>query len=99
MICLEQKFISTITIYFNPFDIFEQFYGNLSKTGFLEFRRGPRPTRITNGAGSFSVFSSGIWGNSFFWVPIKRIIFWRKNAKRNIEITEIKILVVNEKRF
>jgi hypothetical protein len=52
---------------FNPFDIFEQFFGDLGGSGFSGFG-GPGRTRVTfnNGSGSFTVFSSGFGGNSFF---------------------------------
>lgn len=53
---------------FNPFDIFEQFFGDLGGSGFSGFGGGPGRTRVTfnNGSGSFTVFSSGFWGNPFF---------------------------------
>ena len=53
---------------FNPFDIFEQFFGDLGGAGFSGFSGGPGRTRVTfnNGSGSFTVFSSGFGGNSFF---------------------------------
>jgi len=53
---------------FNPFDIFEQFFGDLSGQGFSGFSNGRGGTRVTfnNGTGSFTVFSSGFGGNSFF---------------------------------
>ena len=53
---------------FNPFDIFEQFFGDLGGSGFSGFNGGPGRTRVTfnNGSGSFTVFSSGFGGNSFF---------------------------------
>ena len=53
---------------FNPFDIFEQFFGDLGGAGFSGFGGGPGRTRVTfnNGSGSFTVFSSGFGGNSFF---------------------------------
>ena len=53
---------------FNPFDIFDQFFQNFGgEGGFHGFPRGPGRTRVTfnNGAGSFTVFSSG-FGDSFF---------------------------------
>ena len=53
---------------FNPFDIFEQFFGDLGGSGFSGFGGGPGRTRVTfnNGSGSFTVFSSGFGGNPFF---------------------------------
>ena len=53
---------------FNPFDIFEQFFGDLGGQGFSGFSGGPGRTRVTfnNGSGSFTVFSSGFDSNSFF---------------------------------
>ena len=60
--------ISTMPEDFNPFDIFEQFFGDLGGAGFSGFGGGPGRTRVTfnNGSGSFTVFSSGFGGNSFF---------------------------------
>ena len=53
---------------FNPFDIFEQFFGDLGGAEFSGFSGGPGRTRVTfnNGSGSFTVFSSGFGGNPFF---------------------------------
>jgi DnaJ-class molecular chaperone len=60
--------MSTIPEDFNPFDIFEQFFGDLGGSGFSGFGGGPGHTRISfnNGSGSFTVFSSGFGGNTFF---------------------------------
>ena len=60
--------ISSMPEDFNPFDIFEQFFGDLGGSGFSGFGGGPGRTRVTfnNGSGSFTVFSSGFGGNSFF---------------------------------
>lgn len=60
--------MSSMPADFNPFDIFEQFFGDLGGAGFSEFTRGRGQTRVTfnNGSGSFTVFSSGFGGNSFF---------------------------------
>ena len=61
--------ISTMPDDFNPFDIFEQFFGDLGGAGFSGFGGGTGRTRVTfnNGSGSFTVFSSGFGGgNSFF---------------------------------
>ena len=60
--------MSTIPEDFNPFDIFEQFFGDLGGSGFSGFGGGPGGTRISfnNGSGSFTVFSSGFGGNTFF---------------------------------
>ena len=60
--------MSTMPEDFNPFDIFEQFFGDLGGSGFSGFAGGPGRTRVTfnNGSGSFTVFSSGFGGNSFF---------------------------------
>ena len=59
--------MSTMPADFNPFDIFEQFFGDLGGSGFSGFSSGPGRTRVTfnNGSGSFTVFSSGFDGNSF----------------------------------
>ena len=53
---------------FNPFDIFEQFFGDLGGAEFSGFSGGPGRTRVTfnNGSGSFTDFSSGFGGNPFF---------------------------------
>ena len=77
---------------FNPFDIFEQFFGDLGGAGFSGFSGGPGRTRVTfnNGAGSFTVFSSGFGGNSFFSGmdddegdinPFEEILFGRRRQK------------------
>ena len=60
--------ISSMPPDFNPFDIFEQFFGDLGGAGFSGFGGGPGRTRVTfnNGSGSFTVFSSGFGGNPFF---------------------------------
>ena len=60
--------ISSMPEDFNPFDIFEQFFGDLGGSGFSGFGGGPGRTRVTfnNGSGSFTVFSSGFGGTSFF---------------------------------
>ena len=60
--------VGTMPADFNPFDIFEQFFGDLGGAGFSGFGGGPGRTRVTfnNGSGSFTVFSSGFGGNSFF---------------------------------
>ena len=64
----ESMGISSMPEDFNPFDIFEQFFGDLGGAGFSGFGGGPGRTRVTfnNGSGSFTVFSSGFGGNSFF---------------------------------
>ena len=60
--------MSTIPNDFNPFDIFEQFFGDLGGSDFSGFGGWPGRTRVTfnNGTGSFTVFSSGFGGNPFF---------------------------------
>ena len=79
---------------FNPFDIFEQFFGDLGGAGFSGFGRGPGRTRVTfnNGSGSFTVFSSGFGGNSFFsgmdddgdFNPLEDLLFGnRRQRQRN----------------
>ena len=69
--------ISSMPEDFNPFDIFEQFFGDLGGAGFSGFGGGPGRTRVTfnNGSGSFTVFSSGFGGNSFFleWTMMMEI--------------------------
>ena len=58
--------MSSMPADFNPFDIFEQFFGD--KGEFSGFGGGPGRTRVSfnNGSGTFTVFSSGFGGNSFF---------------------------------
>ena len=79
---------------FNPFDIFEQFFGDLGRPGFSGFSGGPGRTRVTfnNGSGSFTVFSSGFDGNSFFSGmgdddedinPFEELFFGRRRQRNN----------------
>ena len=58
--------MSSMPADFNPFDIFEQFFGDMGE--FSGFGGGPGRTRVSfnNGSGTFTVFSSGFGGNSFF---------------------------------
>ena len=60
--------MSTMPNDFNPFDIFEQFFGDLGGSDFSGFGGRPGRTRVTfnNRTGSFTVFSSGFGGNPFF---------------------------------
>ena len=79
---------------FNPFDIFEQFFGDLGGAEFSGFGGGPGRTRVTfnNGSGSFTVFSSGFGGNPFFsgmdgddgdLNPFEELLFGQRRHREN----------------
>ena len=78
--------ISTFSEDFNPFDIFEQFFGDIGGMHAGGFHRGGGGTTFSfnNGGGTFTVFSSG-FGNPFFQDdndidPFEEIFFGRSRS-------------------
>lgn len=88
--------MSTMPNDFNPFDIFEQFFGDLGGQGFSGFGRGPERTKVSfnDGSGTFTFYSSGFGGDSFFSGmddgdinPFEELFFGggRRHRERNSE--------------